>query len=278
MSIRELLNEDTNILEEYYKSCIDSHIEQFYLRGRVSDFWISLDTIYRDGFNAHLSHFGNKTIDEVDEDLQCFTEGGIYGLLRNADLYVPYKTIKNERIQVQLLKFNYTSRGYEEPVIINSLLNHLELPPLNYIQDEKQLDKYIESQYAPINKVRELLSLPRLGEGWVSETKLYYQLKQHFENEVVLQHIKTSWLGRQHFDIYFPLLNIAIEYQGKQHFEPVSYFGGIESYNKNIERDKRKKMLSEKNNCDLFYVEPGYEINELIAKIKRSKNYLKKNR
>jgi hypothetical protein len=123
--------------------------------------------------------------------------------------------------------------------------------------------------------VRDLLKLPRLGEGWISETKLYYQLKEHFENDVVLQHIKPKWLGRQHFDVYFPLLNIAVEYQGKQHFEPVSYFGGSESFKKNIERDKRKKKLSEINNCDLFYVEAGYNINALIKKIKLSKNYNK---
>ena len=275
VQIRELLMENTDILEEYYKTCINSHIEQFYIRGRVSKYWISLDTIYRDGFNKHLAHFGNKSLEEIDADLQRFTENGIYGLLRNADLYTPYETLENKEIEVQLLKFNFSSRGYQEPVKTNTLLLHLDLSPIKYIPNENLLDKYIDSQYEPNNIVRDLLNLPRLGEGWISETKLYYQLKQHFENDVVLQHIKPKWLGRQHFDIYFPLLNIAVEYQGKQHFEPVSYFGGSEAFKRNIERDERKKKLSEKNNCDLFYVEPGYDINELIEKIRISKNYTK---
>lgn len=269
LNIRELLDENKEILENYYKSCIDCHIEQFYIRGATSKYWIALDTIYRDGFNKHLHRFGNKSSVEIDEDLQRFTEGGIYGLLKKADLYTTYKTINNQYIKVQLLKF-----CLDEPVKTNTLLHYLDLSPIEYLPDERNLDKYINSQYEPINKVRELLNFPRIGEGWISETKLYYQLKQYFEKDVVLQHVKPKWLGRQHFDIYFPLLNIAVEYQGKQHFEPISKFGGKESFIKNIERDQRKKNLSEKNNCDLFYVEPGYNLNELIDNIRFSKNYI----
>jgi hypothetical protein len=276
IQIRELLKENTHILEEYYKACINSHIEQFYIRGRVSKYWISLDTIYRDGFKHHLAHFGNKSIEEIDVVLQRFTEGGIYGLLSNADLYTPYETLENKQIEVQLLKFNFSGRGYEEPLKTNTLLLDLDLSPMKYIPNENHLDKYIDSQYEPNNIVRDLLHLPRLGEGWISETKLYYQLKEYFKNDVVLQHIKPKWLGRQHYDIYFPFLNIAVEYQGKQHFEPVSYFGGSEAFKRNIERDNRKKKLSEKNNCDLFYVEPGYDIDDVIEKIRLSKNYTNK--
>jgi hypothetical protein len=275
VQIRELLNENTDILENYYKACIDSHIEQFYIRGKVSKYWISLDKIYQDEFNKHLHHFGNKTIEEIDTKLRHFTEGGLYGLLTNADLYTKYKTLSNDSIDVQLLKFNFSGRGHEEPIKTNTMLLDLDLSPIEYIPNEIHLDKYIDSEYEPNNIVRDLLKLPRLGEGWISETKLYYQIKQYFNNDVVLQHIKPKWLGRQHFDIYFPLLNIAIEYQGKQHFEPVSYFGGNEAFQKNVERDNRKRELSKTNNCELFYAEPGYKIEELIERIKVSKNYLR---
>ena len=117
------------------------------------------------------------------------------------------------------------------------------------------------------------MNLPKLGEGWISETKLYYQLKNHFKSHTVLQHLKPKWLGRQHFDIYFPFLNIAVEYQGKQHFVPIEYFGGDESFKKNVERDNRKRKLAIENDCDLHYVESGYNIEELILNIKKSKNY-----
>ena len=112
----------------------------------------------------------------------------------------------------------------------------------------------MEEEKSPENHVRELLNVPKVGEGWISETKLFYELKEEFSNQVVIQHAKPKWLGRQHFDIYFPVLNIAVEYQGKQHFESVDYFGGDEALKKNIQRDnqKRKKCLA--NGCDLIYV------------------------
>lgn len=272
--IRELLNENNSILEEYYKACINSHIEQFFIRGKVSKFWIALNSIYQDGFNKYLNRFGNKKLNEIDNGLKNFTDGGLNGLLTNANLYAPYTTLNDDLINVQLLKFDFLGRGHEEPIKTNTFLLYLELSPLEYLPNQKFLDKYIDSQYEPNNIVRDLLGLPRIGEGWISETKLYYQLKQQFENDVVLQHIKPKWLGRQHFDIYFPHVNIAVEYQGKQHFEPVHYFGGDEAFKRNIERDERKKKLSENNNCDLFYVEPGYDISVIVEKIKNSKNYI----
>ncbi len=115
--------------------------------------------------------------------------------------------------------------------------------------------------------------MPKIGEGWISETKLFYQLKDEFNEHIVLQHCKPKWLGRQHFDIYFPILNIAVEYQGKQHFEAVEYFGGHEALKQNILRDNRKKDLALKNNCELIYVEPGYNIKDIISIIRSSKNF-----
>jgi hypothetical protein len=145
--------------------------------------------------------------------------------------------------------------------------------PLDYLINKEHLDEYIKASCEPINRVRELLKLPRLGEGWISETKLYYQIKNYFDEHVVLQHLKPKWLGRQHFDIYFPFLNIAIEYQGRQHFESIEYFGGENAFKKNQERDNRKRKLSIENGCKLIYVENGYDFSELIEEIKRSENF-----
>ncbi|MFN5418404.1 MAG: hypothetical protein ACK5B9_15200 [Flavobacteriia bacterium] len=274
VNIRELVNENQYILEEYYKQCIFSHMKQFFIRGKVSKFWIALDTIYRDGFNKHIHRFGNIDFKAIDKEIQNFTENGTYGLLSNADLYTKYNTLQGDIIDVQLLKFNFSGRGHEEPIKTNRLLLNLQLSPIEYLPNQSLLDAYIDAQYEPNNKVRELLALPKIGEGWISETKLYYQLKSHFNNHVVLQHLKPKWLGRQHFDIYFPLLNIAVEFQGKQHFESVDYFGGEQAFKQNIERDRRKKELAKTNNCELFYVEQGYNIIELIESIEKSKNFL----
>ena len=110
--------------------------------------------------------------------------------------------------------------------------------------------------------------LPKIGEGWVSETELYNSLKEAFSTEVVLSHASPTWLGRQHLDVYFPKYNIAIEYQGVQHDRPVEYFGGEKSFIENQKRDARKKNLCDKNNCVLIYVRPGYDFNILKNQLK----------
>lgn len=113
------------------------------------------------------------------------------------------------------------------------------------------------------NEVREYEGLPKIGEGWVRETELFYKIKEEYADWKIIQHARPEWLNGQHFDIYFPNQKIAIEYHGKQHFEPVEFFGGQESFEKQKERDRRKKRLSEQNNCNLIVVKKGYDFNKL---------------
>jgi hypothetical protein len=81
---------------------------------------------------------------------------------------------------------------------------------------------------------------------------------------ILVQHLMMSFCVFLHF---------LDEYQGKQHYEAVDFFGGIDSFEKNIERDNRKKGLAIKNNCDLIYVDEGYDLNEVIANIFKCNNY-----
>ncbi len=118
---------------------------------------------------------------------------------------------------------------------------------------------------------REQIGIPKVGEGWVSETELYYQIVQYFKDEVVLHHASPNWLGRQHLDIYMPRLNVAIEYQGLQHYEPVNFFGGIDAFEKTVERDNRKKELCDKHHCHLIYVQKDYSLQQLIQQIEKIK-------
>lgn len=117
------------------------------------------------------------------------------------------------------------------------------------------------------NLYREDIGLPKIGEGWIQETELFYKISNIFSKYKVVQHGKPKWLGRQHLDIYFPDYNIAIEFQGEQHFKPVDFFGGEESFKKVIELDRRKKKLCDENNCELLYVISGYDFNEIVDKI-----------
>ena len=117
------------------------------------------------------------------------------------------------------------------------------------------------------NAFREDQGLPKIGEGWIAETALYYEIKNHFSTLEVLQHFSPEFLGRQHFDVYLPSLKIALEYQGLQHDRPVEFFGGLEAFEKTKQRDRRKKNLCDKYGVRLIYVREGYNLCEVILKI-----------
>jgi len=278
VKIRELVVDKFDLLEEFYIQSVKSHLKRFYIRGHVKEMWIYIDLLYKNGFNKYISQFnrfGAKSPEEIKSKLLNYTESGVYGLLKNASLCAPYTDDHGNTHEIQLLKYSFTNIPTNEPILFNSLVHDLNLSPTQYLINKGLLDVYLEEQNEPINLLRTRIGLPKIGEGWISETKLFYQLKDEFSNHVVLQHSKPKWLGRQHFDIYFPFLNIAIEYQGKQHFESVDYFGGNDAFKQNLLRDKRKKELAESNECELIYVEPGYNINEINSKIRSSKNFKK---
>lgn len=68
-----------------------------------------------------------------------------------------------------------------------------------------------------------------------------------------IPHAHFGWLGRQEIDFYIPKYHIGIECQGRQHFEVVEAFGGKEQFKKQVELDKRKKELCDKNGILLLY-------------------------
>lgn len=117
------------------------------------------------------------------------------------------------------------------------------------------------------NIFRTSIDIPKVGEGWISETELYYLVKEAFPERLIIQHARPKWLGRQHFDIYFPNEKIAIEYQGVQHSKPVDYFGGKEGYNRIVQNDKKKKEKVQLHDCTLIEVFPNYNFNEVKSKI-----------
>lgn len=132
----------------------------------------------------------------------------------------------------------------------------------------KALSNFFEDMFRKAeNEVRISKRIPKIGEGWVNETELFNRLKKSFSNFKIVQHATPKWLNGQHFDIYFPNEKIAIEYHGKQHFEPVDFFGGEESFEKQKERDLRKIKLAEFNGCKLIIVRKGYDFEKITRKI-----------
>jgi len=169
-------------------------------------------------------------------------------------------------------KIHYIRFSYEE-LSDNNSYNNID-NGLNYL-NKHNIPSFIPKKISlksPITEIenilRELKGIPKIGEGWVSETTLYYLIKNSFPNLNVIHHGKPEWLGRQHFDIWIPELNCGIEYQGKQHSEPVDFFGGYESFIKNKERDEMKKNKCIENNTILIEVFPEYKIELIIDQIK----------
>ena len=113
-------------------------------------------------------------------------------------------------------------------------------------------------------------NLPKVGEGWIEETILYYKIKENIKKLKIIQHGSPKFLGRQHYDIWIPAIKVALEYQGDQHYKPVEYFGGNDSFQNQIVRDKRKKEISDKNGVCLIYVAKGYDIENILSKINQS--------
>ena len=117
------------------------------------------------------------------------------------------------------------------------------------------------------NKLRDAHKVPRVGEGWVSETELFHAIWKAFPETQVIQHGRPDWLGRQHLDIWLPRWNIAVEYHGEQHFEPVEYFGGAASLAATQERDARKVALCQKNKATLIVALPTTPHDDVIARV-----------
>lgn len=117
------------------------------------------------------------------------------------------------------------------------------------------------------NVVREEMDIPLVGEGWISETNLYYQLKRALPEHKIQHHASPKWLGRQHIDIFLPEINVGVEYQGSQHDQPIEYFGGQEAFERTKKRDIRKKQMCTRNGVRLIRVRPGYDLPSLVEEI-----------
>jgi hypothetical protein len=152
--------------------------------------------------------------------------------------------------------------------IDNSRVIRLGDNPLKYVVEQAILNQMWLITSNAEELYRESIGMPKVGEGWISETELFYEIKSAFSEFDVIHHGRPGWLGRQHFDIYIPELNIAIEYQGQQHYRPIDYFGGQEAFEQNKIRDKLKADKCKENNCTLIYVNEGYVLDTVVAQVK----------
>lgn len=129
-----------------------------------------------------------------------------------------------------------------------------------YGKTVRKLEKHIQ------NIVRLKLGYKKVGEGWVSETSVYYMVKNLFPNYHVIHHYRPAELEGLEIDVFITELNTGIEYQGIQHYKALKVFGGEDSFEKLIKRDSRKKLLCEKNGIKLVCISYKENVTELVLK------------
>jgi len=123
------------------------------------------------------------------------------------------------------------------------------------------VEKNIDEREAE-NEIRDILGIPHIGEGWVSERELLNMVKGVFPRDEVVHQASPEWLGRQRLDVFVPELRLAIEYQGRQHYEPVPFFGGEDAFPQTQRRDRLKERLCSENGVTVVF----FRYDEIITR------------
>jgi len=221
------------------------------------------------------------TVEEIDsifsisEALTDFGNNNLENIKKTIDLsLIEFHKLHGENLLYYYLNKNKIKKEENEKKLFTGIMD-VRLTTIVSFKYSKSIYKNLKNQIFDFlkeceNKYRMENNLPRIGEGWISETVLYYQLKEIFPNFRIIAHAKPDFLGLQHLDIFFPELDLAIEYQGVQHNKPVSIFGGEKTFELTKERDARKKELCEQNGVCLLYVYPEYKLQNVTEEIIRA--------
>lgn len=253
------------------------------------------ELIIKLGGYSHLTEFGRKNINDIkpfaDKQIELykqekgskffdlfFHDGEPIKIERTVDLTTKKSFFSFLQTQKTETISEYKAEYYKDFFLSNAEYEHFKgiddcQAQTGYVNLMPHVvEKSVFNQCRLILKLaedayRQEIGMPKVGEGWISETELFYRISDYFKNDKVIHHASPKWLGRQHLDIYLPSLNVAIEYQGAQHYEPIEFFGGQKAFERNVERDKRKKQICEKHKCVLIYADKGYDLDEIIKTI-----------
>lgn len=99
-------------------------------------------------------------------------------------------------------------------------------------------------------------------EKYLQKYNIKYESQKNFDELLGI-------LGRDLlYDFYLPHYNILIEYNGEQHYNPIEFFGGKKSLEKQQEHDRRKREYAKQNNIKLIEI-PYWDfenIEEILSK------------
>lgn len=265
------LNELNKMLEKVYVSedlLIESLIKlKFELKRNVINsnhvyklhlFWLS-----------SITKFGKENLNDLLEELDVILKNNYpNGFLEQ------FYSIKTNGTIKSTFKRSYYYKYFDTSAASKKELKKLQNKNPNTRASREDLTYVIGSASANLlreaeNNLRIKIGGKKIGEGHISETELYYLIKNYFKHLKVIHHGRPKFLGRQHFDIWIPEINTAIEYQGIQHDKPIDFFGGEKGFKENLERDKLKRKKCEENNIHLIEIRPNYVFEDVVKKIKR---------
>jgi hypothetical protein len=220
-------------------------------------------------------------IDRVTGKLfTCSCFDGYFDIHNDIERFLPGKNLKKELQELSILDgiCNYCNGGvpqyeYGADIYYSSFLQkylpyHTLLARIKYGRDvNSEESREIE------NDLREHFGYPRIGERWLTETKLYKIVSTLLPDYKVIRHYRGPELERLELDIWIPELKIGIEYQGEQHYRVIKHWGGEEGLKKRIENDQKKKQLCKKLGYHLIEIKYNEEINQKLIK-EKLKNFI----
>jgi len=110
------------------------------------------------------------------------------------------------------------------------------------------------TEYAKKRHEEELSSSQSQGERMLRET-----LEEIYDKR--FPNLRPNWLinpatgSRLELDCFSREMMLAFEYQGLQHYEPITFFGGQETFKKVVERDKTKRELCKSYGVTLIEID-----------------------
>ena len=112
-----------------------------------------------------------------------------------------------------------------------------------FVEDDKSNDYYkvIKRNFRNLeNNLRHNIGFQNVG-TYFMETLLYQRIKKKFPELTVVRQYSPKWLDNQRVDIFIVEKKLAVEFNGEQHFKPISFFGGVEGFERIKYLDKKKK-------------------------------------
>ncbi len=227
--------------------------------------YVVLELYDDDGSAATIKYITN---DNVEKEAQA-----ICRKIERYEIYPePHNEINNIEVcqKLKRMKSNFIKKSEFDKTIIWSLRGHLHYffiseTSTSYdlqTRGRQLLDDYNNGKLKNI----EWHEYGRFEGKWKSEFLVFELCQKIYGMDNVIFQYSPEFLGAQSYDVYIISKKTAIEYQGKQHSEPVEFFGGQESFEKQQERDARKRQLSKENKVKLVYINYDEPITEALIR------------